>query len=187
MNEIYTYLKGNNYDMCLYWIFWVFEWEKRNLKANNSWHIDSRVVDVPPKFQSDLVWIIWDLIHLQCENVNIEKKRHIKALYMLYLDDFNSRKRNKRLPYLYMSICILTHDIDYTTPLLRDKMTLIVSNIKNGEMFKIRKPRENHDVVKDLEVNKKPQSQKRVEKRMDTEKTDDKLKLFNDLDSFLNK
>jgi len=66
-------------------------------------------------------------------------------------------------------------------------MTLIVSNIKNGEMFKIRKPRENHDVVKDLEVNKKPQSQKRVEKRMDTEKTDDKLKLFNDLDSFLNK
>ena len=86
MNEIYTYLKGNNYDMCLYWIFWVFEWEKRNLKANNSWHIDSRVVDVQPKFQSDLVWIIWELIHLQCENVSMEKRRHIKALYILYLE-----------------------------------------------------------------------------------------------------
>jgi hypothetical protein len=187
MNEIYTYLKNNNYDMCLYWIFWIFEWEKRNLKAKNSWHIDARKVDVQPKFQSDLVWIIWELIHLQCENVNIEKKRHIKALYILYLDDFNSRKRNKRLPYLYMSICILTHDIDYTIPLLRDKTTLILTNIKNGEMFKMRKPRENHDVVKDLEKDKKPLPQKRVEKKMEGEKILDKLKLFNDLDGLIDK
>ena len=33
MNEIYTYLKNRNYEMCLYWTFWVFEWEKRNIKA----------------------------------------------------------------------------------------------------------------------------------------------------------
>ncbi len=187
MNEIYTYLKNKNYEMCLFWIFWVFEWEKRNLKAKNNWHIDARVVNVHPKFQSDLVWIIWELIFLQCENVNIEKKRHIKGLYMLYLDEFNTRKRNKRLPYLYMSICILTHDINYTIPLVKDKKTLILSNIKNGEMFKIRKPRENNDIVKNLEKDKKLLPQSKVEKRIVEEKINEKLKLFNDLDSFLNK
>jgi len=173
--------------MCIFWILWVFEWEKRNLKAKNTWHIESRKVDVLPKFQSDLVWIIWELIHLESENINIEKRKHIKALYLLYINDFNTRKRNKRLPYLYMSICILTHDIDYNIPLIINKTTLIISNIKNGEMFKMRKSRENNDIVKDLEIDKKPLPQKRVEKHIENEKMDEKLKLFNDLDSFLNK
>ena len=51
-------------------------------------------------------------------------------------------------------------------------------------MFKMRKPRENHDMIKDLEVDKKPLPEHKVEKKMNLEKTEDKLKLFNDLDSF---
>ena len=187
MNEIYTYLKNKNYEVCIFWTLWIFEWEKRNIKAKNSWHIDSREVDVQTKFTADLVWILWELILLESKNRSKEIQKQIKSLYELYKCDFTSRKRNKRLPYLYHSICMLTNDINWRIPLINDMKIYIEANIKNGEMFKLKKTRENRDIIKDVEVDKKPFKQQKVEKKMESEKTLDKLKLFNDLDSFLNK
>jgi len=184
MNEIYTYLKNRNYEMCIYWTFWIFEWEKRNIKAKNSWHIDVRDVDVLPKFKADLVWVLWELILLEKENKCNDTKIQIRSLYELYKHDFTSRKRNKRLPYLYMSMCMLTNDVDYNIPLIRDNILYIQANIKNGEMFKMRKPRENHDVIKDIEVDKKLLSGTKYDDKMNKETTEAKIKLFNDLDSF---
>jgi hypothetical protein len=51
-------------------------------------------------------------------------------------------------------------------------------------MFKMKKSRENRDVVKDLEVDKKLLSENKYEDKMNKETTESKLKLFNDLDSF---
>ena len=64
MNEIYTHLKNKigGYEKALLWTFWIIEWEKRNIKAKNAWHIDSREVDVGNKFKADdYVWILWNL------------------------------------------------------------------------------------------------------------------------------
>ena len=81
-------------------------------------------------------------------------------------------------------MCMLTNDVDYNIPLIRDNILYIQANIKNGEMFKMRKPRENHDVIKDIEVDKKLLSGTKYEDKMNKETTESKLKLFNDLDSF---
>lgn len=187
MNEIYTYLKNKNYEICIYWTIWVFEWEKRNIKAKNSWHIDARDIDVDPKFQADLVWIVWSCILLETENKCKDTKLQIRSLYELFKHDYTSRKRSKRISYVHKCICILTNDIDYDIPLINDQIAYIQVNIKNGEMFKMRKPRENNDIVKDLEKNKKLLSGKKMEIKMDVEKMEEKLKLFNDLDSQINK
>ena len=44
----------------------------------------------------------------------------MKCYYELYKSDYTSRKRNKRLPYLYQSICLLTHEINSNISLIND-------------------------------------------------------------------
>ena len=53
-------------------------------------------------------------------------------------------------------------------------------------MFKSKKINEHKDIVKDKEVDKKPLPQKKVETRMETEQTMDRLRIFNDLDPIMN-
>ena len=53
-------------------------------------------------------------------------------------------------------------------------------------MFKSKKINEHKDIVKDKEVDKKPLPQKKVETRMETEQTMDRLRIFNDLDPMMN-
>ena len=188
MNEIYTHLKNKigGYEKALLWTFWIIEWEKRNIKAKNDWHIDNRDVDVQDKFKADLVWILWELIILETQNRDNFIKKQILSLYELYKFQYTSRKRNKRLPYLYQSICYLTHNININIPLIFDKTIYIQACINNNQMFKTKKINEHKDIVKDKEIDKKPLPQKKVETRMETEKTLDKLKIFNDLDPIMN-
>jgi len=188
MNEIYTHLKNKigGYEKALLWTFWIIEWEKRNIKAKNAWHIDNRDIDVQDKFKADLVWILWELIILETQNRDNFIKKQILSLYELYKFQYTSRKRNKRLPYLYQSICYLTHNINMNIPLIFDKTIYIQACINNNQMFKSKKINEHNDIVKDKEVDKKPLLQKKVETRMETEKTLDRLKIFNDLDPIMN-
>ena len=71
-------------------------------------------------------------------------------------------------------------------PLIFDKTIYIQACINNNQMFKSKKINEHNDIVKDKEIDKKLLPQKKVETRMEIEKTLDKLKIFNDLDPMMN-
>ena len=71
-------------------------------------------------------------------------------------------------------------------PLIFDKTIYIQACINNNQMFKSKKINEQKDIIKDKEVDKKPLPQKKVEKRMETEQTMDRLRIFNDLDPIMN-
>ena len=71
-------------------------------------------------------------------------------------------------------------------PLIFDKTIYIQACINNNQMFKSKKINEHNDIVKDKEVDKKSLPQKKVETKMETEKTLDRLKIFNDLDPIMN-
>jgi len=186
MNEIYFHLKNKigGYEKSLYWILWILEWEKRNIKVKNPWKIDCREVDVKAKFTADLVWIIWNVIILEANNRNNFIKRQIKSLYELYKFQFNLRKRNKRLPYIIQCVCYLTHNINETVPLISDKVIYVQTGINNNSMFKIKKIHEKNDIIKEKlsRSETKPKPQKVVEKKMETEKMKSKIDIFNELD-----
>jgi len=190
MNEIYFHLKNKigGYEKSLYWTLWIIEWEKRNIKANNNWKIDHRNVNVKEKFKCDLMWIIWEVIMLEANNRSRFIKRQIKALNELYMFQFTSRKRIKRISYIIQSICYLTHIIDENIPLVSDKIILIQIQCSNNLMYKSKKIHEVNDIIKDKlpkkELNLK--SQKKVEKKMEEEKMKSKIDIFNDLDTLNN-
>ena len=181
-NEIFTYFKNNNYDNSLYWVIWFFEWEKRNIKAKHNWNIDSRDIDVDNKFKNDSVWIIWNLILLECEYKTDNIKLQIKSLYELYKSEYTSRKKSKRISLIYTCICFLTNEINWNTPLINDNSIYIQTNINNNNMFKIKKIHENRDKIKDVGIDLKLLPEIKFDKRMISEKCMDKLKIFNDLD-----
>ena len=186
MNEIYYHLKNKigGYEKSLYWILWIIEWEKRNIKAKNEWKIDYRKVNVKEKFKNDLMWIIWDVIMLEANNRSQFIKRQIKALYELYIFQFTSRKKNKRIAYIVQSICYLTHNIDESIKLVNNPIVLIQVQCGNNLMYKSKKIHEQNNIIKDKisKLQLKPKSQAKAEKKMNEEKIKSKIDLFNDLD-----
>ena len=93
-----------------------------------------------------MVWILWELIILETQNRDNFIKKQILSLYELYKFQYTSRKRNKRLPYLYQSICYLTHNININIPLIFDKTIYIQACINNNQMFKSKKINEHKDI-----------------------------------------
>lgn len=184
-NEIYTHLKNNEngYNKCIYWIFWLIEWEKRNKKINNiDWQIDCRNIDVKDKCKSDLVWLIWELIMLEIKDKNKLIKRQIMSLFELYKYNFSNGKRNKRLPYIYCAISFICNNINDNIELLNNKNIFIESQINNNKMFQSKKIYENNDI----ENFKKPiLDNKKIKDNAEKEICLDKLSLFNDIDGIV--
>ena len=114
------------------------------------------------------MWIIWEVIILETSNRSLFIKRQIKALYELYIYQFTSRKRIKRISYIVQSICYLTHTIDENIPLISDKIILIQIQCGNNLMYKSKKIHEKKEIVKDILSKKEmnPKSQAKVEKKM---------------------
>lgn len=185
MNEIYTHIKNkeSGYNKAIYWIFWLFEWEKKLKKINtNQWHIDSRNVDVKEKCKTDLVWIIWELIMLEVKEKNKDIKKQILSLYELYKYDYSTCKRNKRLPYLYCAVSYLCNNINFNINIINDHNIFIQSQINNNKIFESKKIHEENDIQN---IPKPKINNKKIKQDAETEICLDKLALFNDIDSVI--
>jgi hypothetical protein len=191
-NEIYTHLKNNigGYSKCIYWMTWLFEWEKKNKKINTTqWFIDSRDVDVKDKFKSDLVWIMWDIILLESKNKDMFIKKQILSLYELYKYDFTMGKRNKRLPYLYCAVSYICNKLDSSIDIIYEKDILIQSQINNNKMFESKKINESNDLnnMPPVKITKLKKNKDKINEETEKEICIDKLILFNDIDSIVSR
>ena len=183
VNEIYYYLKDKKggYEKSIYWIVWLIEWEKLNKKKLKNWNINERNVEVKKKYRADVVWIIWELIFLECENINKNIDKQIKSLYELFIFDYNLQKKNKRLCYLYQAVCYLTHDINLDIEVLENIDIYLKLQINANILFKSKKTNEKNDIKLVPKVKKKVIKNK-SKKQVNKEKCIDKLDIFNNID-----
>jgi len=187
VNEIYYYLKDKKggYEKSIYWIIWLVEWEKLNKKKLKTWNINERNVEVKKKYRADVVWIIWELIFLECENMTENKEninKQIKSLYELFIFDYNLQKKKKRLNYLYQSVCYLTHKINFNTKILDNMDTYLKLQINANLLFKFKKINEKNDI----KLTPKPKVKKiKNKKQVIKEKCEDKLNIFNNIDNIV--
>ena len=182
VNEIYYYLKDKKggYEKSIYWIVWLIEWEKLNKKKLKNWNINERNIEVKKKYRSDVVWIIWELIFLESENVDEKIVKQIKSLYELFIFDYNLQKKNKRLSYLYQAVCYLTHDINLDIEVLENIDVYLKLQINANILFKFKKTYEKNDIKLVPKVKK---IKKKSIKIASKEKCIDKLNIFNNLDT----
>ena len=182
MNEIFTMCKNKQfgYDRCCFWILWLVKWESLHKKKNELWSINERdIKEVPKKFRSNLIWIIWEIIFEEMKlrnNENITKQ--INSLYKLFTMNYTHGKRNKRLPIVFNAIGYLTHDINFTIP-IRSKLNIFIQtqcNV-NKMFFSIKK----NEIIEEKIVVKKLKNKKDTT----VEVAQDKISLFNEVDKFI--
>ena len=63
LNEFNYCLINKKYELCVYWLSWIFEWEKKNTKKNKMYVCGYReITNIDNKYYNDLVWLIWEII-----------------------------------------------------------------------------------------------------------------------------
>lgn len=130
VNEIAHNLLNKNIQLSMYWIEWLIEWEKQNIKKFKKFEIQSRdIKGIPTIYQTNLIWIIWCVI-LYIKNMSISKlnafygdKNYNKLMetldyiWMLYLYEWKPSLRNKKQILIYLYINYLLNPQDLTIQL----------------------------------------------------------------------
>ena len=183
INEIYYNLKNNlgSYERIVYWILWLFEWEKHQKKINGTFEIEERdIKDIPKRYQKDVVWLLWEVIIDETNTRNKNIQQQVFALYQLFKRNFSSGKKNSRLPLLFHVIGYLTHTINFEIPIRINKSLFVQSQCNVNLMFQSKKINEKNSNIQPIIKKQKPPKE-----NIAKEKCLDKLNLLNDFDSMI--
>ena len=141
INELSYHLSKqsrNLVDAC-FWIEWIIEYEtickqqKKILKCERR-----EKIPVDPKFQTDSIWIIWDIIINNIKSIPEDKnkaitKKIIDSLLTLFCLHYSSSCKKKRRYMLYYAVSILIDNYNPNIEIIHDKTVIenVLSQIKN--------------------------------------------------------
>jgi len=111
LSEICNYLKqtliNNREHKIIYWISWLFEYEKTYHKGNLIVNMRN-INNVDSKYLNDFVWILWDIIKYYSSDNN---KKLINGLFELYTINYNrGSKKSKANIIIYAILLIVNPD-----------------------------------------------------------------------------
>jgi len=102
-NEFIYSLLNKNLEMSLYWLFWLTEWEKKNIKKDKLYQCGYRSINgIDKKYMTDMVWIIWDIL------LNLNSNDYLHTLYNLYRYEYAPSKKQKKIIIIMVAIKIYT-------------------------------------------------------------------------------
>jgi len=195
LNEFNYCLVHKKYELCVYWLSWIFEWEKRNTKKDKMYACGYReITNIDKKYFNDIVWFVWEIILKEGANShNDYLNTHVQALYKLYKFNFKQSNKNKKNIYflfaikyftdsyhinkninnynLYIQVCLNINNLFF------EKNKHSVNNCLNKEIYKF-----NNNIEYLTNEDKKKENKKTVnlEKKKILElkkKADEKMKL----------
>ena len=98
---------------------------------------------------------------------------------------YTSSKRNTRIFIVYCAIGHLTNNLDYTKPIRLNQAVFIQTQANINKMYEIVKKNEKNNIVVKPVVKIKKKDEKKSEEKIELEKMNDKLNVFNDFNNFL--
>lgn len=140
MNELVYQMKQRNFDKVLYWLSWMLEWDKLNVKQYGKFKVHPRLVQgVEPKFATNIIWLIWEYINDIRFKVNTfsthnsltdEDNEQINYLWKCFTLNYSNTKRNKRIHLVIWALKIITNPLDFSIKLI-DKEYLLFQILAN--------------------------------------------------------
>lgn len=164
-----------------YWIEWVIEFDTicKNKKQKC---VCERRYDVPveTKFQSELVWLIWDALIYTCNSKkNIFYEKIMQSIFKLFCVKYTAGCAKKRRFLLYYAVAILTepiqNNIEIISPENKKLLEIVLKNL-------------NH-IYKQIKKNEQSPNTDYLFAGLNTnnlEKTMQKLEMIKNMDSFMN-
>ena len=140
MNELVYQMKQRNFDKVLYWLSWMLEWDKLNVKQYGKFKVHPRLVQgVEPKFATNIIWLIWEYINDIRFKVNTfsthnslteEDNEQINYLWKCFTLNYSNTKRNKRIHLVIWALKIIVNPLDFSIKLI-DKEYLLFQILAN--------------------------------------------------------
>jgi hypothetical protein len=130
INEFVYHLSPAQHSMlnACYWLEWILAYEGMCRKKKDPCLIDPRkAVTVTDKYQTDVIWLIWDAIKHVTEEVAASSGHQswlpkvIEALYELFLVRYSPAVKTRRRYLLYFTMSLLTEPCDPLVSLIHNK------------------------------------------------------------------
>lgn len=103
--------RTGNLDKALYWLNWILEWEKLNIKKSDGFNCAIRVRKyIKPQYHHDIIWMIWDVIFQEASiRSNDELNKQLIGLFKLFKYNFTSPGKRKKTPLIIHAIDLLAY------------------------------------------------------------------------------
>ena len=134
--------KKNSRSAC-YWVEWIYNFESLVKKENKKYCATRRVIEVDPKYQTDIVWILWDCLCYEANKRNSSMLKLVKNLQELFCLKFKPGVKKKRKYLIYFAIHLLTETVNNKIPIIENtnlvddivkKINIIYKQIKKNEI-----------------------------------------------------
>jgi len=153
-NELLYQLSNRNLNKALYWLSWILEWEKINIKKYKIFKVSSRNYEgIDNKFSNNVIWLVWDIINFVKKasfDLPFQGLKELDSLWNLYKLDFTLGTRSKKLIYIIWSMKMLISYVDWDLHLIEREFLYFHSLANVNLMIQKLKPNEiNHSVYDD--------------------------------------
>ena len=127
LNELAYHFKTKNTLSCHYWIEWLIEFDNICRKKKELMKCEYRpFVNVPDKFNKDIIWIVWETIFMFSNSEVITKI--LTNLLELFMIKYNFSMKKRRRYLLYFAVELVTESTDLTLNIVKDAS--MIENIK---------------------------------------------------------
>jgi len=110
----------NNILAC-YWIEWIIEFGNICKKKNEKCYCERRTfAPVQDQFQTDIIWILWDILLNKSKNTEICNKI-MNSLLNIFSIKYNNNTKRKRRYIMYFAVSLITDLIDYKIDIILNK------------------------------------------------------------------
>lgn len=121
----------NTLNAC-YWIEWIIEFDIICKTRKEPCRCQRRAYDVEPKYQMDIIWLIWDAIfhyaHIQCDAFIVNL---LDSLLGLFTIKYTTAMAKKRRHILYSAVSMMTEHVVRDIEIISNKDIVhsVVENI----------------------------------------------------------
>lgn len=144
INELaYHLLKSRETIKSCFWIEWILEFDKMCIRKKSKCLAERRSsIPVAPKFQMEVIWMVWELLGTIGEKRSQQIKNILLALLDLFCIKYTTSAKNKRKYILYFAVSLITENINLDIPLysnnsiiekVKSKINIIYKQVKKNE------------------------------------------------------
>ena len=153
VNEFSHHISDNHFSMtqALYWLSWILEWEKTNIKKYGVYSCSTRDIrGIDNKSKKDFIWIFWEILLFESNKRNNEQLDiQIRSLMEFFKYKYSSSKKRKRIYIFINAMQLLSPEFKFDSEMAKkypvyEKYHLILQACSNiNVIYKDKKRDEN--------------------------------------------
>lgn len=123
--------QSKNVVSACYWLEWLLEFEIISKKKKEPCICERRTfAPIQDKYQTDVIWIIWDILFYECTiQKDSTKQKIMNSILDIFSIKYTPGVKKRRRYLIYFAIALLTEPFDINTLIINNKD--IIENITN--------------------------------------------------------